>query len=344
MFHVLIDTSVWLDLAADNKQTPLLRVLEDFVDNDAIRLIVPQVVHYEFHKNKDRIAKTSARSLASHFQEVRQAINKVGGDPAQKKLLLAQLDDVNHKVPLMGVAVSATLETVARMLDRAGTLETSTEAKVRAADRALARKAPCHHDNKNPMGDALVLETYRECVAAAGRGDRFAFVTHNKHDFSVPNGNHKLPHPEIADLFSKIKSLYFVNLGECLSRVAPNVTRQLLWEYTFDEEPRGLTEIQEALELLWRQVWYNRHMTLDYKIKKGEHRIVSREEWERNKDHQDTTIDSVWRRAVAARTRTERQLGMGNLGPWDDFEWGMINGKMSALRWVLGDEWDMLDT
>jgi hypothetical protein len=48
--------------------------------------------------------------------------------------------------------------------------------------------------------------------------------------------------------------------------------------------------------------------------------------------------------ALQAARRAERKLGKGNYGPWSDFEWGMINGKLSALRWALGDEWDMLDT
>jgi hypothetical protein len=27
----------------------------------------------------------------------------------------------------------------------------------------------------------------------------------------------------------------------------------------------------------------------------------------------------------------------------DDFDWGVVNGKSSALRWVFGDDWDLLD-
>jgi hypothetical protein len=56
------------------------------------------------------------------------------------------------------------------------------------------------------------------------------------------------------------------------------------------------------------------------------------------------TVDTVWAAALAAAKKTEEEVGIENLGPWSDFDWGMLNCKLSAVRWVLGEEWDFLDT
>lgn len=77
MFNVLIDTCVWLDMAQDPKQTPLLLVVENMVRQDLMRLVVPRVVIDEFKRNRARVAQASARSLKSHVAQVKEAINRV---------------------------------------------------------------------------------------------------------------------------------------------------------------------------------------------------------------------------------------------------------------------------
>ena len=180
-------------------------------------------------------------------------------------------------------------------------------------------------------------------TAKHNKTTRYAFVTHNTSDFSKPNGNQKEPHPDIDGFFDTPLSSYFISLAEAIKRVSPRLVTELMIEQEdWEEEPRHLSEIIEALDVLWDQIWYNRHHNWLYRIETGEHKIVK--ESTPGAYNPNETPQSIYKAARKAAKAVEKKRGLKNLGPWDDFEWGMLNGKMSALRWVLGDEWDFLDT
>ncbi len=344
MFKMLIDTCVWFDLAKDPRQVPVLGVVEKMVKLGMVTLIVPRIVLDEFRRNRKRIAKESAKSLAAHFRLVKDAVGKIGGDKRRMRVVLSHLDDVDHKIPIVGGVAADALDRIEKLLTASPIIEPYEAVKLRATQRALDKKAPFHH-NKNAMADAILIETFAECIRdKTASGVRFAFVTHNKSDFSIENGNHKIPHPDFASLFSRIKSLYFISLPEALRRVEPSLVTEVMLEHSWTQEPRGLTEILEAEDLLFHQVWYNRHWNMRIGIEEGRIKVVDKETDPHSADAQETIQRDVLKGALKAARNVERRYGKRNLGPWDDFEWGMINGKLSALRWVLGDEWDMLDT
>lgn len=236
------------------------------------------------------------------------------------------------------------MDQIEKLLKGSVIIEPSEKVLLRAAQRAIEKKAPFHRD-KNAMADAIIMETYVESVEGKKcSGVRFAFVTHNKSDFSSENGSHKMPHSDFAGFFSRIKSLYFVSLPEALRRVEPSLVTDIMLEESWTQEPRGLTEILEAEDLLTNQVWYNRHWGLRVDVREGRVKVVDEETYPRKPGAQETVQRDIWKGALKSARRVERRFGKKNLGPWDDFEWGMINGKLSALRWVTGDEWDSLYT
>ncbi|WP_454825854.1 PIN domain-containing protein [Paraburkholderia xenovorans] len=340
--QLVVDTCVWLDLAKDYREQPVIAALEDLIESGEVELIVPQQVLDEFDRNKTRIIEEARRGLQSHFRLVRQAVNRFGDDP-RKADLLAGLNEVDHRIGVDGDAVGESIEHIDRLLRGVPALPTSDAVKQRVTERALAKKAP-YHRAKNSVGDAIIVEIYTDITSTATADAPCAFITHNTKDFSDADGDFRQPHADLAHLFEAPKSAYWIAMVEFLKDHGPELLDDHDSEFNYSQEGRRLSEILEAEHLLFRQVWYNRHWNLRTEIENGEHHVVAEQDYSNNPYRADQTLDTVWERALAAAKKTEDEVGIENLGPWGDFEWGMLNGKLSALRWILGDEWDMLDT
>jgi hypothetical protein len=103
-------------------------------------------------------------------------------------------------------------------------------------------------------------------------------------------------------------------------------------EEDFEVTPsRTVKEVAEVAEKLLDRVWYERKLVLvnspDYDAEVA------------YRDHPDIV------RGMLRNMQRVEQQGLEEEFPVEnDFDWGMVNGKFSALRWLFGMEWDMLDT
>ena len=106
----------------------------------------------------------------------------------------------------------------------------------------------------------------------------------------------------------------------------------LLRKYDLIDTPiRSVAAILKAEEEFFDRIWYDRKLVLQDNVKRG----------------RETIDPEIKKGMLAAMKRVEAKYGGKKAlrGYYkSDFEWGMMNGKLSTLRWILGDDWDMLDT
>lgn len=89
---------------------------------------------------------------------------------------------------------------------------------------------------------------------------------------------------------------------------------------------RNDSDILEEYNELWEKVWYVRKIIYEEQMERGE-----RPYRDPNQPH-----------LIKARERMkeiEDKYGVENLG-WGDVEWGIVQGKLSALSWVMGSDWE----
>lgn len=340
MLNLLIDTCVWLDIAKDTEQQKILRVLQELMDMGEVKLLLPETVLNEFNANKERVIKESNQSLGSAIKRTKKAVEKLGSSNA-RQTTLDELDNINFKLTHIPDSTANSIEDIEKIFIKTNLLPATENIKLNAATRAVDKRAP-FHKNKNSFNDAIIIETYGAKIQEGASDDEyFAFVTHNTADFSLPNGNQKKPHPDFLDYFdqSSASSSYYINLAEALRDISPDLVSDLMIEQEdWNIPPRELSEIIKEENKLFDIIWYHRYKMRVYRI--TEEVNASSEIINKQKEIKKRVLEV----AITAAKKIENRHGRKNLGPWDDFELGMLHGKLSALRWVLGDEWDFLDT
>jgi hypothetical protein len=341
MTKLLIDTCVWLDIAKTDKGEKIINLLEEFIKENEISLLIPDIILSEFNRNKDRIASDAKKSVVSHFKKVREMVFTHGNKETKNKVI-AELNNIDHKIPVLGDMAHYSIARIEELFCQAEIINVTDEIKLRATQRAIDKKAPFHL-SKNSIGDALIIECYLDYkIKNVAQEFGLIFVTHNKNDFSLRNGNQKEPHEDLKFIFDSPKSQYFINLTEALNSINSELIDEVEFQNDWELEPRGITEIWKAEKELEEKIWYNRHQIRAEKIAKGEIEIIDMAEF--NVENANSTIvNTIWEGAKKSALRVEEKYGKENLS-WDDFEWGMLNGKLSALRWTTGEDWDYLDT
>ncbi|MBU1557870.1 hypothetical protein KKC45_02820 [Patescibacteria group bacterium] len=88
-------------------------------------------------------------------------------------------------------------------------------------------------------------------------------------------------------------------------------------------------EIIKEVYIVENKVWYNRHQVCMQK---------------KYLEEKDPRVIKNIRGGIKAAKKMEKEYGKKNLGPYTDFEWGMLSGRLETLRWVLGEDWNQLDT
>lgn len=328
MLHLLVDTSTWLDLSKRRDGQRWILALRLLVKEGEVELMVPQLVIDEFERNRARIEASMTSSVAQRFKAIKQDLDDYGVDASASRLI----EDLARHTPLIGAMTTRNFDDVKGLLKGGRSLEPTDVERLNVVSRGLAKRAPFHR-SRNSVADALLAEIYATAIKAAAADDTYAFVTTNSEDFSSATGDKREPHPDLADLFAGEASSYRLGvdgLNEVLLEVFGEEIHELFEQSDFVEEPRRLDDILAAEQEMFDRLWYHHSFQHEYGLKHA---------------GETDKLKDLRRVAGPGRSRVEAAYPeAGRLGPYSDFELGMLNGKLSALRWVLGSEWDFLDT
>jgi predicted nucleic acid-binding protein len=138
VLRLLVDTSVWLDLAKRRDGQKLIHALGQVVLDGDVELLVPTLVQIEFNRNRERIERTMTTSVADRFKTLRSDLEGLTAESHAEAL--DALTSLAYELPLVGAMATRNFTDIQQLLDDGTQLDESDAERFRVVNRALRKR------------------------------------------------------------------------------------------------------------------------------------------------------------------------------------------------------------
>jgi len=305
MYHLIIDTCVWINLCKEFVE--VRKKISDLVDQKKVRLILPQIVIDEWNRNKEtKVIAPKQEAIRTNIKHAREISCHLEQDEAEKfKKILDGFQKQKKKIENL---ILQEITAVENLFNHPSTIKPSiTENAIsQAIEFALAKKAP--FQNKNSMADALILFSSVDYVKQQGLAN-YLFISSNTEDFSALNKTQI--HEDLQEIFDECGMSYFINIGQAINEIETNLVS--------DE---SISAIEEALQLeAMQRVLENYQQTMGYIKSMGDMSAI--QDAIANQHQMKKEINEIFR---SMEEFSASQEALAN--QWRDME---------KIRWLMGN-------
>ena len=135
MIHLLVDTSVWLDLAKRRDGQKWIVAIRVLMFQKKLELLVPTVVLNKFKRNRGRIEAAMTSSVADRFKLLKKDLDEYGGEDRHHALDL--LDSLAYQTPLIGAMTTRNFNDIFELLHKGRQLHPTDDHYARVVQRGI---------------------------------------------------------------------------------------------------------------------------------------------------------------------------------------------------------------
>lgn len=218
MDYLILDTNIYINLClrrADSVTAPCLDALKKLLDENRLRIVLPEIVKIEFMRNIKPEFESSQNFIKTVINNIDKIVLPHNITSALRKQTTSHLRKILSKFENMNVQQQ--IEPVIAIMDHKNTdvIQTTEKLLIHTIKRVIERRAPAHNKNKRSEADCLIVEAILSYFSKVKDSNKVFFVTDNKSDFSDPNKSSEL-HPDLQHSFSKANIHYNPHLAKIL--------------------------------------------------------------------------------------------------------------------------------